>query len=300
MRLQRITELVYHRPWLIVPSGHATVRALIESKLAAMVMQSDDGPWQVPTADGGFVTVHTQAAGLSMADFIIERPQASVDEKGVGHVHVRGVIGAGMSRIEKTCGNTDTGDLMDELAMVREKGAEKIMLHVDSPGGTVGGVAEVADAIASSDVPVFAYVGPGQMAASAAYWLISGADRIYSSSTAELGSIGVYLPWIDSTAAAEARGYKVELIKNREGDLKGAGYPGTPLTDEQRADWQESVQQIFDNFAGHVRAYRGEVADDTMRGQTFWGKDAKKRNLSDGVVDYSAAMRTLKRYKRPS
>lgn len=282
MRLQRIQELVFHRPWLITPTAHATIRKLIETKLARSLTDEAEGE---PVA--GFFD-----------DLIVGRPGPSV-EAGVGHVHITGAIGIGMSKLEKTCGNTDTADLLAEIADVQKKGANRIMLHVDSPGGLVSGTPEAAEQIANQPVPVFAFIGPGRWAMSAAYYLIAGCDKIYASSSAEAGSIGVYLPWMDQTARYEAAGLKVELIKNKEGDLKGAGFPGTALTDEQRADLQAGVQQIFDDFAAFVRAHRPDgIANDTLRGQSFLAAEAKSRRLIDGVADYDAAMRTLRRFKR--
>lgn len=279
MRLQRIQELVHHRPWLITPTGHEAIRDLIDRKLTRDLFDGAE-----PQA--GFIE-----------DMMTPRAEASV-ENGVGFVHISGPIGVGLSRLEKKCGATDLRDLSAELNAVQEQGAERIMLIVDSPGGTVGGVPEVADQIASLAVPVFAFVPEGAMNCSAAYYLTSGADRVYASSSADVGSIGVYLPWVDRTAAFAAMGYKVELITNKEGDLKGTGYPGTALTDAQREDLQAGVQEIFDDFAAHVRAHRGTINSDTMRGQSFSAREAKRRNLTDGVNDYAAVLRTLKRFRR--
>lgn len=279
MRLQRIQELIYHRPWLITPSGHEAIRAVIERKLGQELIESE-------------------RAGF-FEDLFVQRPAMSI-EGGVATIHIMGAIGIGMSKLEKTCGNTDIADLRGELRAALEQGAEKVMLIVDSPGGTVGGVPELADEIANLSVPCFAYVPAGAMNCSAAYYLTSGADRMYASSSADIGSIGVYLPWIDQSASIAARGIKVDLITNKEGDLKGAGFPGTSLSEDQRADWQQGVQQIFDEFAAHVRDSRkpGSVDTSTMRGQSFLAKEAKARNLIDGVVPYDSALRTLKRFKR--
>jgi len=274
MRLQRITELVYHRPWLITPQAHESIRGLIERKLS-----SDD----------------TQAGFFD--DFVVSRKEPKV-ENGVGIVHIMGPIGIGLSSIEKTCGSTDLNDLGDEIDAVQKEGATRLMLVVDSPGGTVGGVPEMADKIANLSIPAFAYVPPGGMNCSAAYYLTVGCDRIYASPSADVGSIGVYLPWVDRTAAFAAMGYSVELITNKEGDLKGAGYPGTSLTDEQRANLQEGVQQVFDDFAAHVRACRPDsMKDDSMRGQSFLAREAYDRGLIDGVTDYDSAMRTLRNFR---
>lgn len=279
MRLQRIQELVYHCPWLITPTGHESIRSLIEAKLGRSAIEE------------------SQAARLELADLVTTRPAASV-EAGVGTVHIFGPIGIGLSKMEKTCGATDLHDLMADLDAVQQQGAERLMLMVDSPGGSVGGVPEVASAIASLSIPTFAYVPAGAMACSAAYYLTAGADRLYASPSADVGSIGVYLPWIDRTAAFAAQGYQVELITNKEGDLKGAGYPGTALSDEQRGALQASVQEIFDDFAAHVRDMRGSVDTDTMRGQSFSAREAYRRNLIDGVAPYASALRTLRRFER--
>ncbi|HEX8312899.1 MAG TPA: S49 family peptidase [Chthoniobacteraceae bacterium] len=277
MRLQRITELVYHRPWLITPVGHESIRSLIEQKLSRDV------------ADG-------QHAGI-LDDLITARPAASVEDR-IGHVHIMGAVGIGFSKLEKTCGNTDVSDILAEITEVQEKGAERIMLHVDSPGGTVGGIPEASEQIAKIGIPTFAYVAAGAMNCSAAYYLTAGCDRIYASHSADIGSIGVYRPWIDRTEALARMGYKVELITNKEGDLKGTGYPGTKLSDEQRQYLEADVQETFDDFAAHVRANRpGAIDTDTMRGQSFSAREAYKRNLIDGVVPYESALRSLKRFK---
>jgi len=288
MRLQRIHELVFHRPWLITPTGHEAIRSLLDRK---MVRDSIEAAVMVDSM------ATAKQAGF-FDDFIVGRPAASVHD-GIGLVHVFGPIGIGLSKIEKTCGATDLNDLMAEIRGVVEQGAEKLMLITDSPGGTVGGVPEAADAIANFDIPTFAYVPAGALNCSAAYYLTCGADKVYASPSADVGSIGVYLPWIDQTAAYAERGYKVELITNKEGDLKGTGYPGTSLSEAQRADLQEGVQQIFDDFAAHVRSQRPDgIAADSLRGQSFSAKDAYKRRLTDGVTSYESALRTLKRFRR--
>jgi ClpP class serine protease len=170
---------------------------------------------------------------------------------------------------------------------------------VDSPGGTVGGIPEAAAAIAGIGVPTFAYVGAGAMNCSGAYYLTAGCDRIYGSHSSEMGSIGVYRPWIDRTEAMAKMGYKVELITNKEGDLKGTGFPGTSLSAAQREHFAEKAQETFDDFAAHVRTQRaGKIDTDSMRGQSFSARQAYQRNLIDGVVPYESALRSLKRFRR--
>jgi len=65
----------------------------------------------------------------------------------------------------------------------------KIVLNFNSPGGSVTGIHELANAIKAVNKPTVAYVSG--MAASAAYWLAAACDEIVADATAYLGSIGV-------------------------------------------------------------------------------------------------------------
>ena len=66
-----------------------------------------------------------------------------------------------------------------------------VILDIDSPGGEVNGVSELASMIyeARGQKPIIAYASGD--AASGAYWIASAADEIVSSETSALGSIGV-------------------------------------------------------------------------------------------------------------
>lgn len=259
MRFQRIAQAIYYEPWLITPSAHASVRQLLESKLAG-----DE---------------------INLSDFVNARPEISLDENGIAHIHVVGVIGKGLSKIEKSCGNTGVEDLLSELQSARDQKARGLLLHVNSPGGTIAGIPEVADEIASlsKQIPISAFTD--DMMASAAYWIASSANTIWATRSSEIGSIGVYIPWIDAAGAWEKEGLKADPITNTGGDLKAIGFAPS-LTDVQRQYLQESVDETFAAFKNHVlksRARNGKtISNDSMRGQTFSGIKA----MDVGLVDY--------------
>ena len=269
MRYERILRKVNHEPWLITKEAHASILALIESKLAQSIFEKD----------GKFIA-------RPETDFFGEPlPQMTFDENRIATIPIRGVIGQGFGAFEKSCGAVDTGDIADEIDEANSRGAKAIILDFDSPGGTVNGTPELADKIAASqrDGGAEIYSFTGSMIASAAYWIASSAfGGIYATKMADIGSIGVYMPWKDQTKRFEMMGVRVELIKS--GKLKGAGYPGTSLTEDQRADFQNSVDQTFQMFAEHVRGYRKDVPDSAMQGQTMFGKDALNAHLIDGIV----------------
>ena len=143
--------------------------------------------------------------------------------------------------------------------------------------------------VTGSDDATVAYTE--DMMASAAYYLAAGASAIVATTSAEVGSIGVYIPWMDSSAQLAAQGLRPDPIVNQEGDLKALGFTGT-LTSEQRAYLQERVDEDFAAFKAHILAHRA-VAPEAMRGQTLSGPRAVDSNLIDHQGDESLARSIL-------
>jgi signal peptide peptidase SppA len=267
MKFPRIIQAVYWQPWLITPQAHAAVRALLENRLSE-----------------GY------RAGMFDLEDDDEPQDAYTVRDGVAVIPVEGAILRKASALERMCGAVGTEQI--EEALLEAEADSKvagIVLDVDSPGGTVGGVPEIGNLLVNCRKTVVAYTA-GQMC-SAAYWLAAGADKIVASPSAEVGSIGVYLPWIDQTIRYALAGYKVDIIRNDGADLKGMGYPGTSLTPEQREHLQAGVNEIAAMFHSHVKAHRGNISDDTMRGQAFLADDAMNRGLIDDTGSLTDAIR---------
>lgn len=268
MRYQHIIEAVYHQPWLITPQGHAAVRALVESHLAESAMQFEAA----------------KREGVGPCGENVELEQMEIID-GIAHIPVPGVIGQKLSGIEKGSGAVDVLDIEADIEEAEaSEEVRSIFFDIDSPGGMVSGTPELADRILQIEKPNFAFTRG--MIASAAYWLASATDGIFATKSADIGSIGVYLPWIDYTKALDQKGIKVELIK--AGRLKGAGFPGVALSEEQRAHLQAGVDQIYEMFTNHVLMNRGEIDSESMQGQTFLAEAALERGLIDGIVSSKA------------
>ncbi len=270
MRFQNVIEQVYFRPWLITEEGWSAVERIV----AAHVLDANSLPALHAALD-------RRAERPTEDLFGDPLPQATV-ENGIGVIPIHGTITMRASLLAKSCGAVDLLDVREELrAMLGNAEVRAIVLDVASPGGGVSGVAELAEEIAAADKPVVAFAG--EMMASAAYWISAGAQKIYAAPSAIIGSIGVFVPWIDQTKAFEARGLKVELIK--AGIYKGAGYPGTALTDAQRELVQAGVTATHDEFKAFITSQRSRVKPETMEGQTFSGKSAIAARLVDARAD---------------
>ena len=157
-------------------------------------------------------------------------------------------------------------NLNDALA---DSQVKSIALVIDSPGGTVGGLPELADEIARAGKikPVTA-VADG-LAASAAYWIGSQATRFVATPSGEVGSIGVFLLHVDASRGVDAAGLTPTFIASDISPFKTEANPLEPLAEDARAFLQSKVNEIGRNFVRAVARGRN-VNESTVT--TLYGK----------------------------
>ncbi|HUX00467.1 MAG TPA: S49 family peptidase [Phycisphaerae bacterium] len=192
------------------------------------------------------------------------------------------------------------GTSVDEIsAQLHQANADEkvrdILLHIESPGGSVAGIADLADEIYAANAvkPVTAFAD--DQADSAAYFLGSQASRFYANQSAEVGAIGVYAVLLDSSRAAENAGLKVHVVK--AGEFKGAGVRGTHITEDQLAAYQDEIDAHYEMFVAAVARGRGiaiEAARTLGDGRVHIGLRAVEAGLIDGVKTYRQALTSAK------
>jgi signal peptide peptidase SppA len=175
----------------------------------------------------------------------------------------------------------------DEIAQAFNEAAanpavKQIRLAITSPGGTVAGVEDAAAAIraAAAVKPVIAVVD--DLCASGAYWLASQARDIVANSTAEIGSIGVYVVIADYSAQAEGEGVKVNVIAS--GEHKGTGVPGAPISEEQLRPIRDNVNTLAERFRAAVVNGRGRMPEEVFTGRLYLAEAAERLGLIDAVL----------------
>ena len=126
---------------------------------------------------------------MNMDDFFVTRRSMTIDDNGIAHIDIKGSLLDNAAPIYEMIGSTDYRTIRKEIAEAQD--AKAIMFNVDSPGGTVAGLEEASEAIASSAVPTVAYCDG--MSCSAAYHLSASADNIVASPSADVGNIGTVL-----------------------------------------------------------------------------------------------------------
>lgn len=165
-----------------------------------------------------------------------------------------------------------------------DEDAKALIVHVNSPGGTVvGGEAlhralrRVADA-----KPVVAVMG--EVAASAAYMAAIAADHVLARDATITGSIGVVMRTADISGLLEKLGIAAESIKS--GPLKDAPSPLEPMTEAARAALREAIEDSHAMFLDMVAERRGLSGAALARvedGRIFTGRRALGAGLIDGI-----------------
>jgi signal peptide peptidase SppA len=214
------------------------------------------------------------------------QPSAGMEISGdVAIIPIRGVIARHSSLVNGA--SQPTGTAVDSIradfrAALADSRVSTIAFDVDSPGGMVAGVADLADEIRASTKPTTAYTDG--MMASAAYWLVSGVDQIFASRTAQVGSIGVYTSLEDSSIENHMKGRRRIVVAS--GRYKGAGEPGRAIDAEMVQETKSKIDEFFGMFRESVIAGRGFSADQmnaVADGQVFIGQKALEKGLIDAI-----------------
>ena len=194
-------------------------------------------------------------------------------------------------------GDVGYDDIRKALGMAVEADSiENILLVLDSPGGAVTGLDEVANLVKSIDAehkPVYAHTGA--MMLSGAYWLGSQAREITAAPFAEVGSIGVVAVHKDRTAQLKQMGVKATVM--RAGKRKALGNPFESLTPEVTKILQERLDTVHERFLEVVAEGRGLGVEDLREhagdGRQLFGSEAVGLGLVDDTKGLDEVVQDL-------
>lgn len=213
---------------------------------------------------------------------------------GVAVIPVTGPIFRYANLFTEISGATSTGTLARDIqSALDNKYVRGIVLDINSPGGEATGINELGKLIRSGRAikPIKAYAG-GTMA-SAAYWLGSAAGEVIIDDTAALGSIGVLMSYLDTSARdAKSDVRTVEIVSSQSPDKRI-----NPATDEGRAKVQAIVDALAEVFVSAVAANRGttteKVLADFGRGGVLIGAAAVKAGMADRIGSLESVIAEL-------
>ncbi|WP_111735406.1 S49 family peptidase [Roseovarius amoyensis] len=215
-----------------------------------------------------------------------DAPYTLVD--GIAVIEISGVLIHRGGWIGESSGQTSYEGIAAQIeAAASDPSVRGVALEIDSFGGEVAGVFDLADRIRAlrRDKPVWAFVA--EHAFSAGYALASQATRILLPRTGALGSIGIVVMHADLSGQLDQNGVRVTLIHS--GRHKVDGNPYEPLPEAVRDAIQREIDGLRLLFAETVAAGRagrlGQQAALATEAATCRGADAVAAGLADEVTD---------------
>lgn len=236
-----------------------------------------------------------RAALASAYDAWLEGTMATTIRDGVATIPVRGVLFKDWNWYCYYMGGSTYQAIAYDLELALESPhVHAIILAVDSPGGQVDGVEELAALIYAArggETPIVAHVdGYG---ASAAYWITSAASRVLAQATAGLGSIGAMMTFVDYTGLNKELGIEEIDIISTQSPKKNAD----PKTAEGKKLYQVEVDDLAGVFIERAAEYRGTDVETVLaqfgQGDVFIGQRAVDAGLADAISTYDALHREL-------
>ena len=204
----------------------------------------------------------------------------------VAVIPVYGMITHRANMMSEFSGGTSTESLSAQIRQaVNDPNVKAIVMDIDSPGGDVDGVDELASEIYSARKSKSITAVSNCLCASAAYYLASQANEVVVSPSSLTGSIGVYTMHEDDSEMLANAGIKYTLIKY--GENKAEGISTEPLSDSAKANLQEMVDTFGLSFEKAVARGRGvalaEVQKKFGNGRVFDAQKAVRVGMADRV-----------------
>ena len=262
MHITYLVDQLLNGKWFLEP-GFANSQAPIVSNLlnnyTAFEKQEPDPETAVaisPLAKAG-------AAKYSYRDGFDRAPSGSI-----AVIKLKGVL----LKDDQYCGPIGTARIGEIIKAADAHGnIAGIVLHVDSPGGTVDGTEALANIVKAVQKPVVTFVD-GLMA-SAAMWIGSCADEIIASTdTDEVGSIGVMLSFVDIQPYWESLGIKFHRLVASTSHDKNKAWEKL-----RQGEYDQFIKEVLnpldEKFMAVIRENLPGIEEKHLTGNMFFARD---------------------------
>lgn len=287
MQRQLILGALSSQVWAVEPTYFRTMSSVISNWAAGNSMSPE---------------VRTGIEAAQAARATRKQSNANVGG-GIAVLPLYGVISQRASMIDDIsgAGGTSTEKFTQSFRdAMADDSVGGIIIDIDSPGGSVFGVADLYDEIMSARgvKPVYGFVN--SLCASAAYWLGSACSQLIAAQGSMTGSIGVYTGHQNVAEAMKKAGVAFEYIS--AGKFKVEANPYGPLTPEARAFTQSQVNSYYASFTQAVARGRGvpiaAARDDMGQGRCLLPADALGARMIDGVDNFLGVVARLSKQMR--
>lgn len=211
-----------------------------------------------------------------------EHRRANLQATGVQVIPVHGLLVSRSAHLNVCETMTSYETLRSQLRQaVADPLVERIVLDIDSPGGSATGAFELAADLRAMSLQKTITGIVNFSAYSGGYLIGAACSELVLSRTSGLGSIGVIAKHLDRSAMLEQAGIKVTTVYAgaHKNDLSST----EPLTEQSMKFLTDLVNGGYEMFTGAVAEYRGmNVADvRATEAGVFSGQAAINAGLAD-------------------
>lgn len=278
-RLSHVISAVYDRPWFVREQTLSTIDSIVAMHVRGDRLSPDEVRAQV---DAASVAVGPRGGARTVG--------------AVGVIPVYGPIMPRANIMSEYSGGATISSLRESFRdALADDAIGTILFDVDSPGGYTDGVDELATEIreARGKKPIVAI--SNYMMASAALYLMSGADEIVASPSSEVGWIGCVQVHQEFSRALDSEGVTTNILRDPAG--KYGGNPYEPLSDKARTEIMAVISERSAQFHTAVAKGRGvtvaKVKSDFGQGGGMTATRAKAVGMVDRVESFDDTIRRL-------
>lgn len=219
---------------------------------------------------------------------------------GIAVLHVDGALTYRSNWLKAIFG-VDTYDSISNALneVLADDSVKGIVLSIDSPGGMLSGVSDIAEQIfkarGTKECGIVAH-SAGRVC-SAAYWIASACERVVLSSVGEAGSIGVQCVVNKNDGSTDGLS-ATTILRSNLSPNKNLD-PNTPAG---RSALEKNIDAAAKVFLETVAAYRGTTYEDVLenygQGATFIGQDAVDAGLADGIESLDSLIEKMLNHQK--
>ncbi|MBC8265670.1 MAG: signal peptide peptidase SppA [Flavobacteriales bacterium] len=229
------------------------------------------------------------------------KKEGKISRDKIAIIYATGEINSGKGDL-KSIGSITTAKAIKQAR--EDDKVKAIVLRVNSPGGSAlaSDVIWRETTLAKAEKPLV--ISMGDLAASGGYYIACAADSIVANPNTITGSIGVFglIPNLKHFYKNKL-GITIDTVNTHKHADMGVN---RALTTFERAKIQESIEDVYATFIGHVAKGRNMSAtavDDVGQGRVWTGYDAKRLGLVDVLggletaIDIAAHLAKIEEYR---
>lgn len=247
----RTASLLFNQPLLLTPDMLDLGVRWANQTMSLNIINLQVGP-QAPSPKLWYDDDETE----HLARRSEEQRRTAIATTGIEVIPVHGVLVSRGAHLNPCENMTSYEGLRAQIKQaVADPMVERIVLDIDSPGGSAVGAFELAADIRamSQQKPITGLVN--FMAYSGGYLIGSACSELVVSRTSGVGSIGVIASHMDRSKMEEGLGVRVTTVF--AGAHKNDLSPHEPLTEQSLRVLQDIVQESYELFVSAIADYRG-------------------------------------------